>query len=256
MLLALDIGNSAVKLGLFDGPARARVVTHDFEAVPPTDASAWHRALADSLNDVTIQRVAYVSVVPEAAEAVLAAVRRLTSAPVLRLGPSQPLPFTLDYDTPDTLGPDRLAAAAAGWVQFGRDTGRSVIVVDAGTAVTHEVVHRDGVYQGGAISAGSALTRSALRDGTAQLPEVPLDVPDGPVGTSTQSALQSGIMYGLIDSVQGMARRLATELPDNPALVVTGGWSRLLAARLDRPAHRVPHLVLDGVRLLADRAEG
>ena len=254
MLLALDIGNSAVKLGLFDGAARAQVVTHDFEAVPPTDASAWHRALADSLDDVTVERVAYVSVVPDATETVLSAVRQVTSAPVLRLGPSQPLPFALDYDTPDTLGTDRLAAAAAGWVRFGAGTGRSVLVVDAGTAVTHEVVHREGVYRGGTISVGPALARSALQDGTAQLPEVPLDVPGAAVGTTTQSALQSGIMYGLIDSVQGMTRRLAANLPDDPALVLTGGWSRLLAAHLDRPAHRVPHLVLDGVRILADRA--
>jgi type III pantothenate kinase len=124
-----------------------------------------------------------------------------------------------------------------------------VIVVDAGTAVTCEVVHRDGVYQGGTIAAGPALARQALQSGTAQLPAVPLDLPDDPVGRSTQTALQSGIMWSLVDGVQGMTDRLASTLPDAPQIVVTGGWGDLLARHLDTSSH-APHLVLHGIRIL------
>jgi type III pantothenate kinase len=152
------------------------------------------------------------------------------------------LPFALDYETPDTLGTDRLAAAAAGWVYYGRVTPQSIVVVDAGTAVNYEVIHRDGIYQGGAIAAGPALMREALRAGTAQLPDVPMAFPDQSVGRSTRTALPTGIMSGLVDSVRGMS--------DSPRLVLTGGWSQLLADHLKAEAQHAPHLVLRGVRLL------
>jgi len=251
MLLTLDIGNSAVKAGLFEGETLVRVASIDPPEAETTEQQAthWRNAFAPLLGNATIDQIGLVSVVPSRAEGVTSALRSLTSAPVTAVRPEMDLPFALDYETPDTLGTDRLAAAAAGWVRYGRDAGRSVLVVDAGTAVNYEVIHRDGIYQGGAIDAGPALVRQALRTGTAQLPEVPLTLPDTPVGQSTQTALQSGIMWGLVESVRGMRTRLAQPLPDLPELVITGGWSDLLTDHLD-DAHHAPHLVLRGVRLL------
>ncbi|MFB6272818.1 MAG: type III pantothenate kinase [Salinibacter sp.] len=253
MLLALDIGNSAVKAGLFE----AETLTHvDAIASPDVDASEqdaayWQDAFAPLLDDETIERIGLVSVVPARTTAVIDALQGLTSAPITLIRPDLTLPFAVTYDTPDTLGNDRLAAAAAGWVHYGRAEPRSVLVVDAGTAVNYEVVHRDGIYQGGAIGAGPALVRQALRMGTAQLPEVPLTFPPPPVGQSTQTALQSGILWGLVDSVRGMRDRLAQSLPDTPRLVLTGGWSSTLTDHLHGEISHAPHLVLRGVRLLA-----
>jgi type III pantothenate kinase len=246
MFLALDVGNSAVKGALFEGASRARVFSVSAGADTP---AAWGRALAPHLEAAAIDAVGVASVVPARANAVTAALGARTDAPITRVGPDAALPFELAYETPNTLGADRLAAAAAGWARFGASGPRSVIVVDAGTAVTCEVVHREGVYRGGTIAAGPALTRRALRAGTAQLPDVPLALPDDPVGRSTQSALQSGVMWGLVDGVCGMADRLAATLPDTPVVVLTGGWGELLADPLDADHHR-PHLVLEGVRLL------
>ena len=145
-----------------------------------------------------------------------------------------------------------MAAAAAGWVHHGRDGPQSVLVVDAGTAVNYEVVHRDGIYQGGAIGAGPAFVQEALRGDTAQLPDVSLSLPEAPVGQSTQTALQSGVVWGLIESVRGMHTRLAQSLPDTPRVVLTGGWSGLLTDHLGDGVHHAPHLVLRGVRLLTE----
>lgn len=252
MVLTLDVGNSAVKAGLFSDEQLVRV----FSIEPPDDtapdSSYWRESFASALRDVTVHHVGLVSVVPARTDAVTRALRRLTDVPVTIIGPGLRLPFTLDYDTPDTLGTDRLAAAAAGWEQHGRDRSRSVLVVDAGTAVNYEVVHRNGTYQGGAIGPGPALMRTALQAGTAQLPDIDLYLPESPVGTSTRSALQSGILWGLVDSVQGMTRRLADTLPDTPQLVLTGGWGELLADHLDADAEHAPHLVLRGVRLLTE----
>jgi len=254
MLLALDIGNSAVKGGLFDDTELVHVftVSTNEEGLPASDADAWTRALRPHLRAVSIQQIGLASVVPSTARALTEALERLTQAPTARIRPSMPLPFTMTYETPDTLGADRLAAAAAGWVQYGRSASppQSILVVDAGTAVTCEVIHRDGIYQGGVIGAGPALIRNALRRDTAQLPDVPLSLPEDPVGQSTQSALQSGIMWGLVDGVRGMLSRLSTSLPDPPRIILTGGWSSLLAPHLDRVDHTAPHLVLEGIRIL------
>lgn len=252
MLLALDLGNSTVKAGLFENDELIRVASIDLPKTSSGEQNVrhWQEALTSFLDGCAIDRTGFVSVVPARTEAVMRAVQPLAGGPVTSVHPGMTLPFELDYETPDTLGSDRLAAAAAGWVHYGRDEPQSVLVVDAGTAVNYEVIHRDGIYQGGAIAAGPALVREALRAGTAQLPDVPLTPPDSHVGQSTQTALQSGIMGGLLDSVHGMTDRLAQPLPDSPQLVLTGGWSGLLADHFDADAQHAPHLVLQGVRLL------
>jgi len=259
MLLALDVGNSAVKGARFEGNEPSSVFAVPVDEVG-TDGEAtaadWRDALAPFVRDPAVDRVGMAAVVPDTAGAVTDALAAHTDAPVTHVGPHLPLPFRLAYETPETLGADRLAAAAAGWEQFGTPAPRSVLVVDAGTAVTCEVVHRDGIYQGGTIAAGPALVRRALRTGTAQLPDVPLALPEAPVGRSTQAALQSGIMWGLVDAVRGLTERLAATLPDAPRLVLTGGWSRLLLDHLEHvDAHR-PHLVLEGVRFLVTTGTG
>ena len=257
MLLTLDVGNSAVKGGLFDESTCIDIFSVSLDTIESSAQSpetAWRDALSAHLPDVSIEQVGLASVVPATAEVVIDVLADLIEAPVVRVGPGLPLPFDLAYETPETLGTDRLAAAAAGWVQYGQPGPSSVIVVDAGTAVTCEVVDQDGVYQGGTIAAGPVLARQALQSGTAQLPAVPLDLPDDPVGRSTQTALQSGIMWSLVDSVRGMTARLAATLPDEPRIVVTGGWGSLLTNHLDRETHHAPHLVLHGIRLLVTNA--
>ncbi len=267
MLLSLDIGNSAVKGGFFDKSDLHRVFSVSLDSVDRRGRSAvtaWTDALRPHLRDTPVEQVGLASVVPSTADAVTDALVSLTEtsatgasgtdAFLSRIHPTMPLPFELAYETPDTLGSDRLAAAAAGWMQFGQPASRSVLVIDAGTAITCEVIHREGIYQGGTIGAGPVLARQALQSGTAQLPAVPLSLPEAPVGRSTQAALQSGIMWSLVDSVHGMTDRLAATLPDDPVIVLTGGWSTLLANHLELH-HHAPHLVLHGIRLLVTETD-
>lgn len=251
MFLALDIGNSAVKGGFFDEDDAVDVfsISRPDPSIDEESIAYWTDRLSPRLGDRDVDGIGIVSVVPASTRRVREALRQITDRPITVLESGKALPFDLGYDTPDTLGIDRLAAAAAGWIGFGRNGPRSVIVVDAGTAVNYEVVHRDGTYLGGAIAAGPALARSALREGTAQLPDAPLSMPDDVIGSSTQAGLQSGIMWGLVDGVRGMTDRLAQSLPDHPAVVLTGGWSGVLTEHLQYDGH-APHLVLQGVRLL------
>jgi type III pantothenate kinase len=185
--------------------------------------------------------------VPARSDPAREALRRLTDAPPLSVSPERDLPLALDLDAPETFGADRLAAAVGGWMRYG--TAESgVLVVDAGTALTCEVVDARGVLRGGAIAPGPALAARALHDHTAQLPETLLDFPASPVGRTTTEAIRSGVLYGLLDSASGMIRRVRRELDADPVVVATGGWCDVLGEHVPAIEHVDPHLVLRGIR--------
>lgn len=196
-----------------------------------------------------IDRAGICSVVPASTER-LTRVLGARGLRVTTVGCRMRLPIEMAYLTPETLGADRLAAAAAAWVIHGSEKRRSVVALDAGTALTYEVVDRDGTYLGGAIGPGPALMQGALHRETAQLPDVPLELPDKPIGRSTVEAIQAGIMYGFIESVRGLLRRIDEALGEETVVVATGGWGRFLRGHLDEVDAFDAHLVLQGVRIL------
>lgn len=251
MWLVLDVGNSAAKGGLFRG--EALVHTFRIEGIDAVEPSAWSAALRERIGDVRPDRAGLASVVPSATAPLREVLRELTGREALVVSSDLRLPFRLDYQTPHTLGTDRLAAAAAAWTRFGggSDAG-ACVVVDAGTAVTYEVVDRAGVYRGGAIAPGPALSARALIGGTAQLPSaVPLELPEHAIGRSTREAIQAGLMWGFLDSVAGMLRRIRGTLKAPTYVVATGGWGPFLQEHLE--IDRVePHLVLEGIRVLME----
>ena len=195
------------------------------------------------------------SVVPAQELLLSEAVRAAWGVEATIVDATSPLPFRVAYETPETLGADRLAAAAAAFTHFthGVDgTNRSVVVLDAGTALTTEVITADGCYLGGAIMPGPELARASLSRGTALLPEVPLILPHSPVGRSTTEALQAGLLFSFLDGVRGLLARTFSTLDGPTYVVATGGWGTWLADRLELIDHVEPHLVLDGIRLLAE----
>jgi type III pantothenate kinase len=200
-----------------------------------------------------IDRAGVASVVPDSA-ACLTRLLKDRGYPTVQVHSSMRLPFRLDTASPETLGIDRLAATAAAWVEYGKSSEhgdpRHVIVLDAGSAVTCEVVHRSGVYAGGTIGPGPELALNALHRGTAQLPDMVPEWPDILVGRSTTEAMQSGIMYGFVEGVRGLLRRIRETLQGETFAVATGGWSYLFAEQAPEIDRTDEYLVLKGVRLL------
>ncbi len=248
MQLAFDIGNSAVKGGAFEG-GRLR---HAFSL--PRDPSDMKAALDGALRMMRAaahspDRVGIASVAPDS-EACLTRLLADRGFVPVRIHAAMRLPFRLDMTRPENLGADRLAAAAAAWVEYGAPGERHVIVVDGGSAVTCEVVRRDGFYAGGAIGPGPEIALRALREGTAQLPVVAPDWPAALVGRSTVAAMQSGVMYGFVEGVRGLLRRIRATLQGEAFVVVTGGWGRLLAENIPEIDRTDEHLTLKGVRHL------
>lgn len=244
MLLALDIGNTNVTAGCFDGAGllwRQRAAT----AEPPDRALTVWFAGAEAP-----ARAVVAGVVPAAADAWQAALEQRGWA-VDRLRAADAALLPVDYDPPASLGIDRWLAALAARERF----GVPVIVVDAGTATTIDAIDAAGTFRGGAILIGLELAREALAAGTALLPAVPLEVPRRAAGRTTIEALQSGLVLGHAAGVAGLVRRLRDELDLGAAPVIgTGGRVGLLAAaESNLLAHIEPDLVLWGLALAAER---
>ena len=242
--LALDAGNSSVKGAVWDGTWGPVARWPSDDAPAATWADRFARLGAASAAGVA-------SVVPDLTPTLAEAVRRLHGAEAASISADLPLPFRMAYRTPHTLGADRLAAAAAAWAL---SDGRPVVALDAGSAITTEVVSAEPAYLGGAILPGPDLLRRALAGDTRQLPEADWASDAPAVGASTAEAIQSGLTALVVDGVGGLLLRTVEAVGHDALVVATGGWGPWLADRIDRIDRVEPALVLEGVRLLAEAA--
>ncbi len=248
MRLVLDIGNTALKIGCFAQGAGT--------VLRRVNATAWEpraEALQAIIAQHPINAAAIVSVVPAHTPQAAALLAACGVNDVLVVGPGVSLPFKMGYATPATLGTDRLAAAAGAWAHW-HQSATTMLVVDAGTALTYEVI-ADGVYRGGAIAPGPVLLQRALHQGTAQLPDVPGEAPAHVIGASTHAAIESGLYHQFIDSVSGMVGRLKRATPGPHVVIATGGWGNMLQTSLSTIEHHAPHLVLEGGLALLELAQ-
>jgi type III pantothenate kinase len=245
-ILTIDAGNSAVKTVLF-------VKGEIAEAWRLPADSDWPAILLDHIEPLGVTHVG-AACVRKTSTSIVGIAESLGLPGPLFISADAPLPFEMAYHTPATLGPDRIASAAAAWVRFGSN-GRPVVSVDAGTATTIEVVSADGRFLGGSIAPGLRLLTAALHDGTARLPLVALGEIPPAIGRSTKEGIQSGVLYGMLDGIDGMLRRVANELGAEPHVVLTGGWADYISPHLDHPHIVDPHLVNRGIYHVVTHAE-
>lgn len=242
-LLLLDIGNTHTHLGLANEHHVLR------QANIPT--TAWFSGSAAGLVQRFVRRAplagtALCSVVPRATPHVLRAIKRFSSLPVLRLTPKTLCGVGIRYPKPNTIGPDRLANAIAVRHRF----GAPAVVVDFGTAVTFDVVDRRGDYVGGIIAPGLAAMTDYLHEKTALLPKIRIREEGAIVGKSTEQAMLIGAVHGYRGLIRGLLNELQRELKCRRLPVVaTGGYAKLMAARLPEITAVEPLLTLEGLRL-------
>ena len=255
-LIAVDIGNSSTKLGSFDEhhigavmPQPIGVRSFPTGQAPPAD-------LAAELGDKPLcWRVASVN---RAGQKLLSewvgANRTQDEFQVLS---HKDLPIAVNVEHPERVGVDRLAAALAAFAANSiRDPGRAAIVVDAGTAVTVDLVSANGAFEGGAILAGFRMQSNALFQTADLLPLThlaPEDEPPPVVGKHTEGAIRSGLFWGAVGGVRELIERMAEGLSPPPQVFVTGGDLRQLAAVLGGQTRFIPHMVLSGIAI-AERA--
>jgi len=150
--------------------------------------------------------------------------------------------IVIRYDSPKRLGADRICNAVAAYHLM----GGPVIAVDCGTATTFDAVTSEGEYLGGAIAPGIRSAAEALHSSTAQLPKIELKFPQGPIGSDTIPGIQSGVLFGAVDGINGMLERMKAVLGPGTKTVLTGGFGELLRPHINGVDAFSPLLVLEG----------
>jgi type III pantothenate kinase len=243
MLLAIDIGNSSVKFGVFDGEdmvSRFAVATGDVRAA---------NEIADlpaELADKRFEAVIVSSVAPELNPVLGEFAREHFGVEPVFVDHTFDLGITIKYDPPSATGIDRLVAASAAAAKY----GAPCIVCDFGTAATIDAVNAAGEYLGGTIAPGINTLSRALFQNTSKLPEIPVRKPDKAIGSSTAGSIESGVFYGYIGLVEGILTRVKNEMPEDARVVATGGSVDLIAGESSMIDVVDKDLVLEGLRLI------
>jgi type III pantothenate kinase len=244
MILLFDIGNTYTHVGLADGERMVK------QADIPTLAWFGGSAVARVQKIVgknKIVGVALCSVVPRATPLAGKAARAVWKVEALELTPQTLRGVGIDYPKPKSIGPDRLANAVAARARF----GAPVVVVDFGTAVTFDVVDGQGNYVGGIIAPGLAAMTNYLHEKTALLPKIEIRDIKTAIGKSTEEAMLVGAVHGYRGLVRELIAELKRELRvKKMPVVATGGYAKLIAAKLPEISAVAPNLTLEGLRLV------
>lgn len=253
MLLVVDVGNTHITLGVFDG--KDIKATFRATAKQPRTSDEYGIQLCDLLEhrDFDIKQITDViisSVVPDV-------MHSLTSA-IIKYFHVRPLvPTTLDMglkintEHPKEIGPDRIVDAVAAYEKY----GGPVIVIDFGTATTYDIVTEDGVFEGGVISPGIRTSARALWGGAAMLPEIEIRKPKSIVAKETVSSMQGGLVFGYIGQTEYIVKKIKEAGYEDAIVVATGGLGNIIVPETDVIDIYDPLLTLEGLRMIYEKCK-
>jgi pantothenate kinase, type III len=243
MLLAVDIGNSSIKFGVFD---RDKLVSK--LSIPTNKNSTsedFDRTVAENLSQ-NISAVIVASVVPEIEKPLNEFATRRYGTPPIFVDGSFDFGLKIRYEPASALGIDRIITASAAAIKY----GVPCIVCSFGTATTVDVVNADREYLGGIIAPGMNTMAEALHLKTSKLPKVEIARPKSVIGNTTVGSIQSGIFYGYIGLADGIISRMTAELDLNPRIVATGGFATLIAKEISAIRDIDESLLLEGLQII------
>ncbi len=249
MLLCIDIGNTNITLGLYEGAAlgpRWRLSTEN-ERMPDEFGLQVTGLLAlAGKSPADINGVAMASVVPPLTGRWIETCRVYLKCDPLVVDAGIRTGVKIRYEDPRAVGADRIVDAAAAFRLY----GGPACIVDFGTATTFDAISSEGEYLGGAIAPGIGIAAQALFQRTAKLPRVDLVRPPTAIGRNTVQAIQSGLLFGYVGLVEGMVARFRTELGSEMKVIGTGGQADLIAHETRVIEILAPWLTLDGLRMI------
>ncbi len=252
MLLALDMGNTNITIGVFEGEKlmlESRVATdltkmEDQYAIDLMDILRLYQINVHAFEGAVIS-----SVVPPLEHAIRAAVRKVTGVTPLLIGPGTKTGVNIRIDNPAQLGPDLLVGAVAAVARF----GAPCIVWDLGTATTVSVIDKAGAFLGGAIIPGVGSSYESLIAHASLLPRIRLEAPANVVGANTITCMQSGAVFGTASLIDGMCDRIEAELGYSAPVIATGGLGREIVRHCRREITYVDDLLLQGLRMIYEK---
>lgn len=249
MLLAIDIGNSTVKFGVFDNEKiLARFSTPTDRNQTPEEINAF---ITNNLLH-NIDAVIVSSVVPELNAAYRSFCETHFNLKPFFVDHATDLGMKILYDPPESLGIDRAVAAFAAREKY----GTPVIVCDFGTATTIDAVDSEGELKGGTIVPGIATLADSLFQKTSNLPKIEIEKPKKVIGTSTVSAINAGIHFGYSGLVEKILQKMIEELGEKPAIIATGGSASIIAESVEMIEIVDENLILEGLRLIYEKNKG
>jgi type III pantothenate kinase len=246
MLLAVDIGNTSIKFGIFDGdtllskssiPAKRDYTNDEILA-----------AIGDSL-DLPIENSLVCSVVPELDDIVGVLIAEQCGVDARFVTSDLDFGLKIDYQPLDAIGADRLVNSFAASQKY----GVPCIVCSLGTATTVDVVGSGNELLGGLIAPGMATMAKALYLNASRLPEVSLEKPPSIIANNTVDSIRSGIFYGQLSMIEGIIQRVSDQLDSKPTVVATGGFAAMISKETDTIDIVDENLLLDGLNLLSRR---
>jgi type III pantothenate kinase len=247
MLLVIDIGNTNIVLGVFEGNA----LEHSWRVSTRRDQTSDEYAVlcrnlfqVDGLSIDDVDSAAICSVVPPLNDTFDQLTRRFFGVDPLFVDPEKQTMISVRYHHPSDVGADRIVNALAA----GKIYGKPAIVVDFGTATTFDAVSVDGGYVGGIIAPGVGISAEALFARAAKLPRIEIRQPSHTIGQTTVESMQSGIFFGYIGLVDGILKRMKREL-GSPVVVATGGYAKLFATEYSGFDAIEEDLTMHGLRI-------
>lgn len=255
MLLAIDIGNTNIVIGVFDGEkllASWRIATDAHRTADEYGVMLLNLLPREGIALTQIQDAVMCSVVPSLEGAFTKLTQRYFGIDTLVVAAGVKTGVKIATDNPREVGTDRVVNAAAAHKLY----GGPLIVIDFGTATTFDAVSVTGDYLGGAIAPGIGIAAEALTSRTAKLPQVELLRPKHVIGRNTITAIQAGLFFGYIGLVEGIVSRMRVEMGGNARIIATGGFGELISK--ETPVIEVVNqdLTLVGLRLIYDLNRG
>jgi len=255
MLAAIDIGNTNIVWGVFEGTtllAHWRLATNPKATVDEYGVLCMNLLTRTGRSSEQITGAVISSVVPHLTETFESMVGSYFGCTPLVVSSDMDTGLTLRYKNPGEIGSDRIVNAAAAYHKFHRD----LIIVDFGTATTFCAVTKGGAYLGGAIAPGLGISAEALFARAAKLSKVELTKPKTVIGTDTASSIQSGLLFGYAGLVDALVRRMEQEMGHPSYVIATGGLASIVAPETTSIQKVEPLLTLEGLEFIHRRARG
>lgn len=264
MLLAIDVGNTNIVLGVFDGErlvhswrlTTMRERTSDEVGILVTHLFEHRHIPVDAVDGIIIS-----SVVPPLTGTMTAMAKKYFGTDALTVEPTTKIGMPVLYERPEEVGADRIVNAVAAYEFYGRQDHRALVCVDFGTATTFDAISAKGEYLGGVICPGVQISADALFQRAARLPRVEVRKPPSLIGRTTVGSIQSGLFYGYVAMVEGLVRRMREELGGatsnaRVSCIGTGGLAEIIAAETAVIETVNPDLTLHGLRIVWERNVG
>lgn len=252
MLIAFDIGNTNVAVGVFEGRTLARDwrIRSDRDKTSDEYEVVLHNLLRMAqIEAVEVKAAIISSVVPPLTPAFQSLCRSMLNIRPYVVGPGLRTGMPILYDAPAEVGADRISAAVAAHEKH----GGPCIIVDFGTATTFDAVSAGGEYLGGAIAPGIMISAEALYLKTARLPRIEIRKPAGIIGKTTVASMQAGLYYGYVGLTRTIIGEMRKELGGQAKVVATGGFGGQIASEVPEIDSIEANLVLDGLRIIYER---